>query len=332
MINSVSLIKRKLFFEPLVRFTTNDPMYEGVENYLDGIFKSEDKNIIIKKEKFLSNISNIHRAMVNPGDADLRVFLYFNIPLWIFAGFFFIFMFATDFLPNAGVGGPLILFVIIFLIGRPFYVAYSFLKGYNELKRREKQFIETNIFLEKASYPDIWEPIWELSAKIGIDINRIKLLYVKENHFIPTVTDLKRLGTKLIVITIPRNLLVLAGQKPEIYKSIIAHELSHLTQGDSGIWMYYYLDFICAYNLYDFLLNLIQGKKERLRKKYKDFNSSAEYLADLGSIILTQDTRIMDFLKGDYISNLEGDFHPTRNERINFLKAFLYKQAQIAFK
>ena len=320
MINSLSYIKRKAFFEPLVNYTTDDPLYEHIETSIKAMFVNEDYKI--QKEKFLKNARAIHASMTNSGDTDLRLFLYFNIPIFILFALVGIRMLSF-------VGEPLlILFILIFIIGRPLFVSYNFITGFNELKKREKHLLSTSIFLDQSSYPNVWQPILEISSKSRLNTDGIKVLYLKENHFVPTVTDLKRLGTQLIVITIPRNLLILSKQNPRMYESIIAHEMSHLTQGDSGIWMYYFLDFKCAYTLKDFFLNLIQGKEERLRKKYKIYNSSAEYLADLGSIILTEDIAIFDFLRSPFVSDTEDDFHPSINSRISFLKSFLYKQAK----
>ncbi len=326
MINSLSLLKRKMFFEPMVNFDSSDEKYINLESYLNDLFKNPDEATQEKINNYFARLQNIHKLYQNLEDSDVRIPLYFIMPLWILAGIVSLVVIFNGSVPGAFNG--LMFIVSVILIGRPIYVVYNFLKGYNQILSLKDEMLRGNTYLRREKYPEIWKPILEIAAMINIDPERIRIVYVKENHSIPSITDFKRIGKNTILITIPRNLLVLTKQKPELYKAIIAHEMSHLTQGDSGIWMYYLLDSSCAFSFRDAILNMAEGKEQRIQAKYKSYNSSAEYLADLGSFLLTEETTIFDFLNGPYIEDEEGDFHPGKQKRISFLKAVLYKQAK----
>jgi Peptidase family M48 len=329
MINSSSLVKRKMFFEPMVNFASSDEKYINLESYLNDLFRNPDEATQEKINNYFARLQNIHKLYQNFGDSDVRILLYVFMPLWMLAGIVGLVLIFSGKLPGAFDG--LMFIVSAILIARPIYVVYNFLKGYNQILTRKNEMLNENPYLQRKNYPEVWKPILEIAAMINIDPARIRVIYVKENHSIPSITDFKRIGTDVILITIPRNLLVLTKQKPDLYKAIIAHEMSHLTQGDSGIWMYHLLDSSCAFSLQEAILNMVEGKEQRLQAKYKSYNSSAEYLADLGSFLLTEETTIFDFLKGPYVEDEEGDFHPSKQKRISFLKAVLYKQAKAVF-
>lgn len=328
---ATAFLKRKVFFAPLLYFKSDDPNFTNLETYLDEILNRKDEVSLNQKKAFFNNLNKLYKSYANAGNIDLRIQMILFMPFWILGGCFFIWLFFSEVFPNAERGGFYTL-LLTFIILRPIYVVYNFFKGFYEIKKIEKRMLSTMVSMQQNEYPHVWKPVIDFSDAINLDIKRIKIYYLKENHFVPTVTDLKRIGTKLVVITIPRNLLVLSKKDPELYEAIMSHEMSHVEQGDSGIWMNFYLDQRCAYSFQDLILNLIIGKEKRLIKKYKTFNSSAEYLADLGSFIFTGSTKIFDFLNGGYISEQEGDFHPGIEKRIQFLKAILYQQAKLVFK
>ncbi|TCC97202.1 M48 family metalloprotease [Pedobacter hiemivivus] len=327
MIRAGSYVRRKTFFEPLVKFSSEDPNYINIENHLDDFLSKDDEISIKQKDLFFKNLSNLHQIYKNRSDVDIRIPVYVFTPMWILFGCF---MFYLTFIQDTVDGEFNMLSLLgLVIIARCIYVVFNLISGFGDLEDYRTNLLNRSLKLSKTQYPEIWAPILSASDRIGQEHRKIVVLYRQENHCVPTITDLKRMGVPWIILTIPRNLLILSKQNPELYGAIIAHEISHIDQSDSGIWMTYYLDEKCAFGVYEIIMNLIEGKYKRLRRQYKIFNSSAEYLADLGAFIITENTKIFDFLKGGYITSEEGSFHPSAETRISFLKAVLYKQLKL---
>jgi len=327
MIRAGAYVKRKTFFEPLVKFSSDDPHYVNIEQHLDEFLSKDDEVSTKQKDLFFKNLSNLHQIYKNRSEVDIRIPVYVFTPIWILFGLFIFFLAFIENTRDGGFSG--LYFLGLFIIARCIYVVFNLISGFTDLEDYRDDLLKKSLKLTKNQYPDIWSPILSALDRIGQENRKIVVLYRQQNHSIPTITDLKRMGKPWIILTIPRNLLILSKQNPELYRAIIAHEISHIDQGDSGIWMTYYLDEKCAFGIFELFMNLIEGKYKRLRRQYKAYNSSAEYLADLGAFIITENTKIFDFLKGGYITNEEGSFHPSADTRISFLKAVLYKQLKL---
>jgi hypothetical protein len=180
-------------------------------------------------------------------------------------------------------------------------------------------------------FPEITNTLKTLLINAGMMDYKLKIFFNQENHFIPAVCERIENQNKYVYFLLTRNLLLLHNTKNNIFKAIICHELGHICQHDTNLWVERNLQkkkekslwIAYATSIPLILLHLLgnlNSKNQYIRER-----KQAEHWADLFSVIISKDFAIIKFLEGNYLSVSEDNDHPFPKTRIDYISKIVNK-------
>ncbi|NOU46902.1 MAG: hypothetical protein HOO86_07565 [Bacteroidales bacterium] len=180
-------------------------------------------------------------------------------------------------------------------------------------------------------FPDLKNTLNKLLNNVGLKDYEVKMFFDRNNHYVPAVCERIDEQGKIIYFLLSRNLLMLHNLNRILFESIIYHELGHINQHDTNLWIernlekekikYTWIAYI--FSIPTILFRLLANSNAK--KHYKQERRNAEHYADLYSIINSKNFGIVGFLEGNYLSDSEDHDHPLPKARIDFIEKIVNK-------